>query len=328
MAEQSLGNRTRKTKAKAPKYTNINDIPVSEIINMKCNDLNTPDEDNAKIVEQNNKKTIIELDQVADLLGANSASGYYDIEFPSIGKSYQFKQLTVGQQRALSKNSIESENRTELLITRSAILKELCLDKTFEPTQINFAEFVNALITIRNNNFIDDLTFNIKCDNDKCGTHSYPFSIDLSKTQEDLEKLIKEKYNNTMPAYEFTVNGNTVKFNLDFPKMSSYIELSKFYETTTDEKLVNDTAIFVYPYISQILINDNEVNLSSIKDNIIKFKEFIDNTFIGMNFHNFVSVINNNFSEITNTIFTHTVKCPSCGTEKELTLELDDFFEL
>lgn len=324
MAEQSLGNRTQKVKT--PKYSDINEIPINEIINAKNDEIQTNEDTERKVFESDLENTTIEFNQVASLLGSNTSSGLYEISFPSIGKTYSFKQLTVAQQRTLSKNS-SAENRAEQLIMRCALLKEICLDKTFNPANINFAEFVNALITIRNNNFIDDLKYNIKCENDECGTVSYPFTINLIDVQEKLEKLLAELVDANDKFFEFTINNKTVRFILSFPKMSSYIALSKYYSKKENQKNA-DIALFVYPYIQDIEIDRKKVNIDKLRDNLINFKDFIDNTFIGMSFKKFAESVNECFSEITDTMFTYKSKCPNCGTEQTLTIELDDFFDL
>lgn len=324
MAEQSLGNRTQKVKE--PKYNDINEIPIGEIINAKNAEQKEVEQVEREVVEQDLKKTVIDINQVVDLLGSNTGSGVYEISFPSIGKTYQFKQLTVAQQRTLSKNS-SAENRSEQLVMRCALLKEICLDKSFDPAKINFAEFVNALITIRNNNFIDDLKFNVKCDNEECGTTSFPYTINLIEVQEKLENLLSELEHKEKHYFEFEINGKEIKFELSFPKMSSYIALSKYYAKKENQKHA-DVALFIYPYIQNIFIDDSLVNIDSIRDNIIKFKDFIDNTFIKMSFKQFAESVNAGFSEITDTMFTYKATCPNCGEVKELQLEIDDFFDL
>ena len=42
---------------------------------------------------------------VSKLLNEANGSGFYDIFIPSSNETYSFKQLTVGQQRSISKNS-------------------------------------------------------------------------------------------------------------------------------------------------------------------------------------------------------------------------------
>lgn len=304
MAEQTLNTRTKKTK-----YSDINDTLVTS---------NTAEPEEMK-------KTTIEMNSVAALLGSNTSSGLYEINFPSTGKTYQFKQLTVAQQRTLSKNS-SAENRAEQLVMRMALLKELCMDKTFNPYDINFAEFINALITIRNNNFIDDLKFNIKCDNEDCGATTYPYTINLIEVQESLEEKLSQ-LNDHKKFFEFDINGKTVRFDLSFPKMSNYVALSKYYTKKENQK-DTDIALFIYPYIQGISIDGNEVNIDSVRNNLIAFREFIDNTFIGLRFKKFTEAINDNFSDIADTVFTFDTKCPTCGTVKQLQVDLDDFFDL
>ena len=94
MAEQSLGNRTQKVKE--PKYSDINEIPIGEIINAKNAEQKEVEQVEREEVEQDLKKTVIDINQVVDLLGSNTGSGVYEISFPSIGKTYQFNGKSTG----------------------------------------------------------------------------------------------------------------------------------------------------------------------------------------------------------------------------------------
>ena len=77
-------------------------------------------------VEPTNK--VISFTDLSSILNSNSGSGYYEIYIPSQDKTYTFKQLTVGQQRSISKNSADFEQRKEQTMLRVNILKELCLE--------------------------------------------------------------------------------------------------------------------------------------------------------------------------------------------------------
>lgn len=315
-------NRTKKVK-KEPRYNSIDEIPVNEFVKpTQTQQQEEVVEDKPEIIQP----AVLEINTVAELLKTNVPSGNYDIEFPSLGRSFKFKQITVGQQRSLSKNAADFKNRSEQMKLRCSLLKAICLDEGFDPLQINWAEFVNALIIVRNNNFIDELTYNVECKNEECGTVSYPFTLDLEEMSEKLQSIVRTM-SEKEKTFEFEINGNKVVFYLEFPKMSNYITLAELYGKET--KLENiDISVFLYPYIEKITINGSVVNIEPIKNNSKKFIEFIDNTFIGMSFKKFAEAITVHFEEFTSTISSASTHCPSCNTEKTLTFELDDFFTL
>ena len=89
-----------------------------------------------------------------------SGSGFYDIFIPSTNETYSFKQLTVGQQRSISKNSSDFKDKFTQTKLRLAILKEAlfkCKRRFYK--KLLGPEFVYILAQIRDNNFAEELIF-------------------------------------------------------------------------------------------------------------------------------------------------------------------------
>lgn len=314
-------NRTKKVK-KEPRYNSIDEIPVNEFVKPTQHEVVEYKPEKPEVIQP----AVLEINSVASLLQTNAPLGHYDIYFPTFGRSFRFKQITVGQQRSLSKNAADFKNRAEQMKLRCSLLKAICLDEGFDPLQISWAEYVNALIIVRNNNFIDELTYNIECDNEDCGTVSYPFTVDLESLSESLQNIIIES-SKKEKTFEFEINGNKVVFYLEFPTMTNYILLAEQYKKETSIDSI-DISAFLYPYIQKITINGSIVNIDPIKNNSKQFMEFIDNSFIGMSFKQFAEAITLHFENFTSAISSMQSVCPNCKTEKTLTFDLDDFFTL
>ena len=73
--------------------------------------------------KKNKANNVISFDTFTQELNASSSLGVYDITFPSLNKTYTFKQLTVGQQRTISKNSADIENKVAQIENRLKLLK-------------------------------------------------------------------------------------------------------------------------------------------------------------------------------------------------------------
>lgn len=328
-------NRTRKQKAQ-PSYTSINDIPANygqqqEVVSQQVPQ-QQPIPVAQPVVQQQpmvpEQPKVFNISDVSKLFAESNSSGVYEINFPSVGKSYKFKQLTLGQQRTLSKTSNDFKNRADQLRVRMALMKNICLDPTFNPEAVTWADFINALIIIRNENFIDELKYNIKCDNENCEQKEFPITVPLDEISVKLTELI-EKVEAQDKFFEFEVGENKVKFHLSFPKMTTYLKLAEIFAKEKNKQASDDLALFLYPYISGIDVNGTPVDVSGIITDINKFRDFIDTTFVrGLSFKQFALKVSEYFEEFSTYISEYKAKCPFCGTEKTIPFEIDDFFVL
>ena len=219
-------------------------------------------------------KDALDIKGLQNLLKNSSAAGYYDIYFPTLGKTFQFKQLTVGQQRTISKNSSNFKEKAEQTKLRMALLKELCLDSTFNPEKITWPEFINALIEVRENNFIDPIVFNIKCTNtENCKGTSFEYTLDLNKVSTEFKEKVIDKLSSKF--YEFTMGDNKIQFELNYPDLKKYILMLE----TVGENLNGDSMVyFAYSYIKNILVNGKEVKDDKLND-LKQLVKLIDETF-------------------------------------------------
>lgn len=316
MSENTTNSRTKR-QIKQPKYKSIDEVPIP-VPTIKPA---VQDEDQ---IEEASTNTVIEISELANLLKTDSSQAAYEIYFPSKKKSYQFKQMTVGQQRLISKQSADFENRVEQLKSRISLLNALCLDPTFDALEINWAEFCNAIIAIKANNSIEPLAYQLPCDNKDCDA-KFPLTVNFDDISSKLDKLVRTEVDKEV-FFEFEMAGNKIRFYLEFPDMKHYIKLAELF--MKNQKYSEDSAAFDYPYISKITVDDKEVNIESKKMNLVEFINFIDNTFTGLDFRKFERKINDSFSAFVEAMTEYEVSCPVCGTVKKVSITIDDFFDL
>lgn len=319
-----------------PTYSNINDIPVP---NFGINASAKVFSDESPYVEQTVEKqepsypknfvdNVISINSIKSILDASNSSGFYDIYFPSIDKTYTFKQLKVGQQRSISKNSADFENKTAQVKLRLSILKSICLDESFDPMQITWPEFVSALIKVRINNFLDPLTYNIKCNNEKCKI-KFKYDVSLDESVENIDKIIQETINTKNKEFKFKMNDIEIKFDLDFISMEKYFSILNYIDERNNElEEINtdELSVFTYSYIKDIYINNVKVDIESIRLDPKEFTKFIEDTF-SFNYNSFIVEINKYFEKFSLAISRLIVKCPKCKQEQTLILDIEDFFE-
>lgn len=319
MSENTTNTRTKRQIK--PKYKSIDEVPIPVPTIKPAVQDPVQDEDQ---IEETPTNTVIEISELADLLKTDSSQAAYEIYFPSKKKSYQFKQMTVGQQRLISKQSADFENRVEQLKSRISLLNALCLDPTFDALEINWAEFCNAIIAIKANNSIEPLSYQLSCDNKDCDA-KFPLTVNFDEISSKLDALVRTEVDKEV-FFEFEMAGKKIRFYLKFPDMKRYLKLAELF--MKNKKYSEDSAAFDYPYINKITIDGKEVNIESKKMNLIEFINFIDNTFTGLDFRKFEKKINDSFSAFVEAMTEYEVSCPVCRTVKKVSITIDDFFDL
>lgn len=258
---------------------------------------------------------------VSKILSEASGSGFYDIFIPSTNETYSFKQLTVGQQRSISKNSSDFKDKFTQTKLRLAIIKELCLNANVDFTKITWPEFVYTLAQIRDNNFAEELIFNVKCQEESCGA-KFDYTINFGELISNLEAIIKDAVSDNK-IFEFKMGDHTVKFIMNYPTVERYLDMMNFAAKLSDEEQDEASTIFVYAYIKDIYIDDAKLDNNEFVSTQ-KLAEFIDTTF-RFDFLKYVEFLNKEFERFVK-VLDISVACPKCKTNIPFTLDLDDFF--
>ena len=291
--------------------------------------------------KKNKTNNVISFDTFTQELNASSSLGVYDITFPSLNKTYTFKQLTVGQQRTISKNSADIENKVAQIDNRLKLLKVLCQDESFDPWSITYPEFILAMAQIRDNNFGSEIKFNYTCQNEKCKM-TIPITFNIASTittlEEECTKAAEAKW-----EYEEQIGKNNLVFGIKYPNIKDYITITREFAAMAKQRMKEtgetdmtklnfeaeneDTAMaFMYSYIDYIKFNGKSVDMSSIKDMhpLDRMKFFEDN--IKFNLIKFSSYIQEKMNELIEITKIRAV-CPKCHKQHELIVDVDSFFQ-
>lgn len=291
--------------------------------------------------KKNKTNNVISFDTFTQELNASSSLGVYDIYFPSLGKSYTFKQLTVGQQRTISKNSADIENKISQITNRLKLLGALCQDESFDPWSITYPEFILSMAQLRDNNFGNEIKFSYICQNEDCKM-TIPVTFDISTTITTLEAEC-EKAAQANWEYEEQIGKNTLVFGIKYPNIKEYIAISSEFATMAKKRMKEtgesdiskldfeieneDTAMaFMYSYIDSIKFNGKTVDMSQIKEMhpLDRMKFFEDNIkFNLIKFSKFIQDKMNDLIEITKI----RAVCPKCHKQHELIVDVDSFFQ-
>ncbi len=288
---------------------------------------------------QNNK--VISFDSFTQELQANSSLGVFDITFPSLGKTYSFKQLTVGQQRSISKNSADIKNKVAQIENRIKLLGSLCQDTTFDPYAITYPEFIMAMAYVRENNFGDEVDLTYVCPNEECKMH-VPVKLNMAdiiaRLEEECSKLNEEW------DWSFKAGDNEITFILSYPSVKDYLAMTKLFASRAQDKLnhnkdkdVNsidfsaeneDTALaFLYSYIKGIKLNGALVDMTPLNEMSISDRVNFFETQLKFDLLKFVKSINEKISNIIEVTKIVAV-CPKCKNKIETVVDIDSFFQL
>lgn len=284
---------------------------------------------------------VISFDSFTKELQSSSSLGVFDITFPSLGKTYSFKQLTVGQQRSISKNSADLENKVAQIENRIKLLGALCQDDSFDPYSITYPEFIMAMAYIRENNFGDELDLTYVCPNEKCKMH-IPVHLNMADIISKLE-VECEKFEESW-EWSFNAGENKITFILNYPNVKDYLLMIKMYAAHAQDKIKNsketdinnidfsieneDTAVaFIYSYIKGIKLNDNLVDMSPLNNMPIEDKIEFFETQLKFDLLKFAKSINDKVGNIIEVTKIKAI-CPKCKKPIETIVDIDSFFQL
>lgn len=308
------------TTAKKPRNTQTKRVPIPE-----------PGHVEETLQQMQNKSEILSFDSIKEILSQSNGSGFYNIYVPSLNKELTFKQLTVGQQRSIAKNSADYNNIASNIKNRASILKTICVSsEDIDFLNITWPEFVYILAIVRANNFTDELKYKIQCsDTEKCNT-SYEYSVNFDEIISNLEKVINKINDNKI--FAFNMGDNKIEFIMNYPSVKKYNELLEFQEKILrlqkegKEEEIESAMLdsFSYAFIKNIKFNGNLIDIKA--ETSLDLYRKIDETF-NFNFASLLKFIDNEFSDFQMAL-SKKLHCPKCNSITEFDLGIDDFFEL
>lgn len=202
------------------------------------------------------------------------ATGYTPIYINSLKKEIGFKEISVKQQKTLSRIMIGNQQRKDIVYdAQCAIINEACLDNNFNIYDLLELDRIKLLIALyQTNMFSNDVKFTCK----NCKTEN-AYKLDFNNVLRRLDQIDVEPrkfiYTNSKFKFEFTVRYPSVRLVSNFHKQ--YCSKNKI-QTKTDIKVVDTMSNM--EYVDLFICGLKLIDINS--DTIIKDIDFSNFTAI------------------------------------------------
>ena len=171
--------------------------------------------------ETNNqiKTQATDKNKIFEAFKTEFASSVIPVLINSAKKEYQFREVSVKEQKALSKIMIQNENRKDIIYdTQCALINQLAIDKEFDIYRFTEFDRIKILMEIYSSNYTqNDIQF--KCP--ECGAENL-YKIDFDKISKKLDEFSLED-----KTYSLEDNTRVYNFTLNYPLVYS---VSTFYK--------------------------------------------------------------------------------------------------
>jgi hypothetical protein len=149
---------------------------------------------------------------------ANAAT---PIELPSIGKTVEFKEISTAEQKELSKISLQSNSRADIMYCAMlALINKLAVEKSFDIR--DYSEFERIFVTL-NLQQMNKINPEIKFTCSECGREN-AYTLDTQKMLRNFAKTYKPDQ-----TFEVELGNRKFTFTTGWPKVSSVEDFFKNY---------------------------------------------------------------------------------------------------
>lgn len=160
-------------------------------------------------------------EEIKKLLKATVASGYTPVYINSLGKEVGFKEVSVEQQKILSRTMIGNENRKDIIYdAQCAVINETCLQDGFDIYDYTELERLKLLIALyQANMFNNDVQFTCK----ECGAEN--------KYKLNFDNVLRKLDDITVEPRVFHYESRTLKYDFTcaYPKVRLVSKFHKQY---------------------------------------------------------------------------------------------------
>ena len=261
-------------------------------------------------------------DDLLKALDADFATNVNKIYVNSLGREVSFREVTVQEQKNLSRILVANENRKDVVYdAQCAIINKTALDDDFDIYDLTEFDRIKLLMALyQQNMFADEMKFTCP----QCGVDN-TYRLNFDNTLSKLDKIDlspkKFEYQNSAWKYEFTTAYPNVKDISNFHR--AYFTQKK---ATNRKELNMLNSMFNIEYIDLFIksvvitnkvtgktrdISFADFNISDIEDIFAKFPQDVMYTDNGL-----IKFITETYLNSINTAFdTHV--CMNCGAEYE-----------
>lgn len=213
-------------------------------------------EDNKMMQQPIAKDAVQTKDELVKLLEQDFASGITKVYVNSLGKEIGFKEITVTQQKTLSRVMVANEQRKDIVYdAQCAIINSVALADEFDVYQLTEFDRLKILIALyQANMFSNDVKFTCK----NCGAeNAYKLNFNNVIAKLDEIGLEPKTFEHDSKAFHYT-------FTIAYPNVR---RISNFYKSYCAKHKANSKR--------DIQINDNMSNMEYVNLFISKLKLLI-----------------------------------------------------
>ena len=277
-------------------------------------------ENNGTVDEQ--KVQALDSNAVLNVFKQEFSNTLNSVYVNSLGREVKFREVTVIEQKTLSKSMISNEKRRDIVYDlQCSLINRLCLEEGFDIYKLTEFDRIRILMEIYQSNYFKN-TITYKCK--ECGAEN-TYSFDFTKVIEKLNNFdlndkiftVEDKVRN----YVFTLNYPLVRNVSNFYK--SYNK--KYKNATKDEREALDNLgniEYIDLFIKQIeIINRADPTRRQLADltlmsynQIEQLIALFPQNVIFSDDNGVIKYITTEFIEKINKVFTYE-KCMQCGAE-------------
>ena len=267
-------------------------------------------EQTIKNIQMNSKNEIV------NALRGKFGTSVNKVFINSIGEEVGFREITVAEQKTLSRIMMDNENRRDIVYdAQCAVINKVCLNEKFDIYEMTEFDKIKLQLALYQSNVAkNDVSFTCE----ECGTEN-TYKMDFGKTISKLDDFdLKEKvfkYEDHLSKYEFTIKYPSVKRVSQFYKA----EISKYKKTIDQDNTMSQINLdYINLFIDHIKLipndsgNEIDIDMSSmfvgdISDIMEEFPQAVVYSDNGV-----VTFISKNMIESINESF-ESHKCLQCG---------------
>lgn len=195
----------------------------------------------------------------------------------SLNKEVAFREITVKEQKTISRIMIDNEDRKDIVYdAQCALINSCCLDESFDIYQLTDFDKTKLLMFLYQTNMFKS-TVDFTCP--ECGTQNQ-YKFDFTQVLEKLDKIdLSDKqftFKNNTWQFDFTLNYPSVKLISDYYKTFSnkYKNLNKKEIDALNTQLNID---YTQLFIKQVVITKLEDNsVKTVNSNDFTAAEFLE----------------------------------------------------
>ena len=288
----------------------------------------------SETTENNNITPTKNNNEVLNVFKNEFASTLIPVYVNSLKREVNFKEVTVIDQKALSKTMIQNENRKDIVYdTQCALINKVCAEEGFSIYNLTEFDRIRILMEIYSANYFQE-PIKYKCP--ECGFEN-EYTLNFEKILQKFNAFdlqdIKYTTEDRQRVYNFTLNYPPVRSVSNF-----YKNYMKNYKNTTkkEQEVLDDLGNIEYInlFINKIEIinksNPNDHKEADLKlmsyDDVETLLSYFPQNIMFDEKKGVLKYITKEFIEKINSVFQYE-KCSKCGYEtKEGMGNLIDFF--